>query len=225
MKDFFCILYGKSIARVRPIAGFAFIGNDNGMLVLDILHKDRILEGLPLLEHQLLTPLCEDIALHLGDIIEEAGHSVQFLYFPIDSAISMTHVQDQEHMVEVMVTGKEGCTGASIVLGDDRSPSMAMIQIGGVAIRIATSDVITRLSRLPYLKACLTRYNLLTMNLAVLSVGCSQFHAPPQRVARWLIAHWYRTGIESFPFSCEFLAVQVGVHPTIVKETLVDFER
>lgn len=67
------------------------------MLVLDLLHKNRILEGRPLLEHQLLTPLCEDIALHLEDIIEEAGRPVQFLYFPIDSAISMTNVQDHEH--------------------------------------------------------------------------------------------------------------------------------
>lgn len=54
------------------------------------------------MEHQLLTPLCEDIALHLEDIIEEAGRPVQFLYFPIDSAISMTNVQDHEHMVEVL---------------------------------------------------------------------------------------------------------------------------
>lgn len=60
----------------------------------------------------------------------------------------MANVQDQEHMVEVMVTGKEVCTGASVVLGDDRAPSMALIQISGVAIRIATSEVVNRLSRL-----------------------------------------------------------------------------
>lgn len=195
------------------------------MSVPDILHENRILEGLPPSERQLIVPFCESIDLHLGDTIEETGRPIQFLHFPINSAISMTNVQDQEHTVEVTVTGKEGCSGASIVLGDDRSPCMAMIQINGAAIRVAASQVVDRLSSLPYLKAALSRYNLLIMNLAVISVGCSQFHSPSQRLARWLKTHWQRTGIESFPFSSEFLAAQVGVESKMVKETLIDFER
>src|SRR5262249_10552079 len=59
---------------------------------------------------------------------------------------------------------------------------------------------------------------------AVISVGCSQFHSPAQRLARWLKAHWQRTGIESFPFSSDFLALQVGVASTIVKELLSEFK-
>jgi hypothetical protein len=63
------------------------------------------------------------------------------------------------------------------------------------------------------------------INLAVMSVGCSQFHSPAQRLARWLKAHWHRTGIESFPFSNDFLPLQVVVDATLVKERLMDLQQ
>jgi CRP-like cAMP-binding protein len=201
------------------------MNKDLRMALNDLLEKNNILQGLPQSERQLIVPSVEIVNLHLGDNLEEAGRPIQFLHFPIDSAISFTNVQDQKHLVEVTVTGKEGCSGASIVLGDDRSPCMAMVQIHGTAVRLATSEVMDRLASLPYLRAALTRYNLLIMGLAVISVGCSQFHSPAQRLARWLKAHWQRTGIESFPFSNDFLALQVGVDPGTVKARLMDFQK
>jgi hypothetical protein len=62
------------------------------------------------------------------------------------------------------------------------------------------------------------------MRTAVLSTGCSRFHTVPQRLARWLKAHWHRTGIETFPFSAQFLAAQVGADHKIITEVLKDFE-
>lgn len=81
-----------------------------------------------------------------------------------------------------------------------------------------------QLSQLSYLAAALSRHNLLLMRTAVISVGCSRFHNVSQRLARWLKAQWYRTGIETFPFSAQFLAAQVGANPKIVAETLQAFE-
>jgi hypothetical protein len=195
------------------------------MSVTQCLPKNRILDGLPSLERETIMPSCEVADMHLGDVIEEAGRPIRFLHFPIESAISITNMQDQQHIVEVTVTGKEGCADASIVLGNDRSPCMAMVQIGGTAIRIPATDVLSRQSRLPYLHAALAQYNLLVMNLAVISVGCSQFHSPSQRLARWLKTHWHRRGIKSFPFSSDFLAAQVGVESKLVGEMLDDFQR
>ena len=192
------------------------------MRLNDLREKNNILRGLPPSERELIVPFCEIIYLNLGDNIEEAGRPIQFLHFPIDSAISLTNFQDQAHLVEVTVTGKEGSSGASIVLGDNRSPCMAMVQIHGTAVRLAASKVMDSLSSLPYLHDALNRYNLMLMKHAVISVGCSQFHSPAQRLARWLKAHWQRTGIVTFPFSDEFLALQVGIDAATVKERLIE---
>ena len=191
----------------------------------DELFTNRILAGLPRKERALLLPLCEKVEVYLGDMISQEGMPLQFVHFPLDSAISMTARQDQEHMVEVTLTGKEGSSGSSVVLGDDRSLCTALVQIPGTAIRLRTSTVMEQLSRLPYLQAALSRHNLLLMRTAVISVGCSRFHAVPQRMARWLKAHWHRTGIETFPFSAQFLAAQVGADSQSVSEALKAFQK
>ncbi|UVT16538.1 MAG: Crp/Fnr family transcriptional regulator [Nitrospira sp.] len=190
----------------------------------DLFVKNRMLKGLPLSERQLLASSCERVEIHLGDVIDEVGRPIQFLFFPINSALSIINSPDQTHTVEVMVTGNKGCSGASIVLGNDRSPCEVSTQISGVAIRLAASVFATHRSSLPYLEGALTRHNLLIMNLAVVSVGCSQFHSPAQRLARWLKTHWQRTGIDSFPFPSEFLSAQVGVASEIVKDLFTHFE-
>ncbi len=202
-----------------------FMPHDECMVFSNILERNSILERLPLSERQLITPFFEIIEVHLGDTLQEVGRPIPSLHFPIDAAISLTSMGDQEHLVEVTVTGREGCSGASIMLGNNRSPCLAMVQIPGTAARLDTSEVLDHRSSLPYLDAALARYNLLILSHAVMSVGCSQFHSPGQRLARWLKAHWQRTGIESFPFSPDFLALQVGVDSAMVKEWLVDFKK
>ena len=77
----------------------------------------------------------------MGDIVDTAGLRVEFLHFPISSAISVTAMEDQEHMIEVTITGKEGSSGSSVVQGDDRSMCTAMVQIPGTAIRVPTATV------------------------------------------------------------------------------------
>lgn len=187
--------------------------------------KNQILAGLPRQERDLVLPACDMTQVNLGDILDEAGMPIAFLHFPTTAAISVTATEDLAHMIEVTLTGKEGASGSSVVDGDDRSMCTAMVQIPGTVIRVPTSVVTSQLPKLPYLQAALSRHNLLLMRHAVISVSCSRFHSPPQRLARWLKAHWHRTGIESFPFTAQFLSAQVGVDPKIVAEALDDFQR
>ncbi|ALA58376.1 Crp/Fnr family transcriptional regulator [Nitrospira moscoviensis] len=191
---------------------------------MDAFSTNLILAGLPAVEREQIIGACELREVHLGEVIDEMEQPIRFLHFPVDAAISVTDMRDEQHIVEVSVTGKEGCTGASVVQGSDRSPCMAMIQIGGRAVRLQTAVVMDGLPLLPYLHAALKRYNLLLMHHAVVSVGCSQFHSTPQRLARWLKAHWHRTGLATFPFTTEFLAAQAGVPRAAAAEALEDFQ-
>ena len=187
---------------------------------MNVFSNNHILAGLPRKEGDILLPVSEKVEIHLGDILAEARTPLQFVHFPVDSAISMTARQDQGRMVEVTLTGKEGSSGSSIVLGDTRSLCTAMVQIPGIAVRIPSSTLVGQLSYLPYLQAALARHNSLLLQIAIVSVGCNRFHSVPQRVARWLKAHWHRTGIETFPFSAQFLAAQVGADSNVVADAL-----
>jgi len=195
------------------------------MVVTEQLTKNRVLAGLPSQERTLLLPSCAVVDVHLGDHIDEVGQPIRFLYFPLDAAISMTATEQHVHLVEVTLTGKEGASGSSLVLGDDRATCTALVQIPGTAIRVPASVIKEHLPRMPYLGAALARHNLLLMANAVISVGCSTYHTVPQRLARWLKAHSHRSGIDSFPFSSQFLAVQVGCEAKAIEQALDDFQR
>jgi hypothetical protein len=145
------------------------------------------------------------------------------MYFPIDSAISFTGKDESGHTVDVTVTGKDGCSGSCIAQGSDTSASTAMIQVSGSAIRIPASVFKQNMDRLRFLREALIRYNLLLLRHAVISTSCSQFHSGEQRLARWLVAHAHRTGLEAFPFSVRFLAGQVGQDPREVEALLKQF--
>jgi hypothetical protein len=102
---------------------------------------------------------------------------------------------------------------------------VALVQVAGTASNLPTSAVTHHSGRLRYLSKALARYSLLLYRHSVISVGCSQFHSSSQRVARWLKAHWHRTGLECFPFTTAFFAAQVGINEKTVAEVLEEFER
>ncbi len=179
---------------------------------------NRILALLPPHEAERIFPYMEPIEIQLGDVIDQPGKPIQYLYFPLRAAISITDIRDEHHTVEVTITGTEGCSGASIVQGSDQAVCMALVQIGGPAVRLSASALKSELSHLPYLHGALQRYNGLLLRHAVVSVGCNRFHSNRERLARWLKAHWDRTGLETFPFTMEFLAAQVGLDRDTVSE-------
>ncbi|MCC2643450.1 MAG: hypothetical protein K0S45_3863 [Nitrospira sp.] len=186
---------------------------------------NRILALLPPQEAEVILPHMEPTEVLLGDIIDQPGKPIHNLYFPLRAAISITDILDEHHTVEVTITGAEGCSGASIVQGNDQSVCMALVQIGGPAVRLAASALMSELSRLPYLQGALQRYNALLLRHAVVSVGCNRFHSHRQRLARWIKAHWDRTGLETFPFTMEFLGAQVGLDRNTITELVEDFKR
>ena len=214
-------MVGFTETRSSRIAQYAALMT----ITLDQIRSNRILDGLPVAEYDLIAQSLESTELYLGDSIVNAGQPITHLHFPVTAAISIVNQEDNGRIVEVTVIGREGCNGATVVQGSETSPSLALVQVGGTAINLPTSSLTQQSSRLPYLSKALARYSLLLYRHSVISVGCSQFHSSSQRVARWLKAHWHRTGFESFPFTTAFFAAQVGVNEKTVSEVLDGFER
>ena len=182
--------------------------------------ENRVLAALPDGERELLAPFLESIELHFGEVLNNGGEPIGFLYFPLDAAISMVDAHIDGQMTDVALTGKEGCCGSFIVQGSDRAPCLAMVEVGGHAVRVPVSAITEHLPRLPYLRAALDRYNLLLTRHIAIAVGCAKYHTPAQQVTRWLMSHFHRTDMRAFPFSKEFLAAQAGVDRETVAQVL-----
>jgi hypothetical protein len=186
----------------------------------DEFQRNRILAALPSEERRIVEPRTEVTRVHLGDVIDRAGETVDYLCFPLNAAISMMDMKDRSHSLDVALVGTEGCTGAWVVQGSGTSPALNIVEIGGSIVRLPAAVVTDFLPKLPYVNAVLSRYNLLLMRHIVISVGCSQFHSPEQRIPRWLLAHSHRAGLKEFPFTTEFLSAQVGVSTDTTRRVL-----
>ncbi len=186
---------------------------------------NRILASLPQAERGLILSLCDEVGLRLGDAIDEVGEPVRYLYFPLDAAISVMDVRNEQHILEVMVIGKEGCSGSSVVQGSYFSTTMSMVDTAGAAVRTAASRVREHLPDMPALQVALAHYHALLLRYTELASGCNRSHAAAQQVARWLKTHRDRTGSESFLITTAFLAAKVGISLETTAEVLDDLQR
>ncbi|ALA59671.1 Crp/Fnr family transcriptional regulator [Nitrospira moscoviensis] len=185
------------------------------------LEQNKILAQLPESEKEALRGSLTPVSLQTKEEISYVGSPLRHIYFPLDAAISLMDMQPAGRTVEVAVIGSEGCSCSYVIDGLTESPSRIVVQMGGAALRLDAAALRASLARTPLLVRMIRRYNTVLFRHAVISVGCSQFHSVEQRLARWLLAQYHRTGSTTFPFTHEFIAEQLGSQRATVTETLV----
>lgn len=186
---------------------------------------NAILGQIPKQEYDLIQRNLKPVSLKVKEELNGVGGIVRALYFPVDAVISLMDMQPSGRTVEVAVVGKEGCTYSHYLAGAHTSLARTVVQVGGGAYRLPVSTLPKLLPRIPCFVRMTTRFSAVSFRHAVLSVGCSQHHSVEQRMARWLLAHWKRTGHFSFAFTHDFLAEQVGALRVTVTDALSKFER
>src|ERR1700690_763547 len=97
--------------------------------------ENRLLVALPRDEYDRLLPHLEKVSLPLKDILYEASGPIAHVFFPIDGVVSLV-IMDSGYIHEVGIIGNEGLVGTPVFLGSDRSPTRAIVQIPGAALRM-----------------------------------------------------------------------------------------
>lgn len=189
------------------------------------LELNQLLTSLPASEKQELERHLELVNLRTRQELNYIGSPLQYLYFPLQSAISVMDMQSGGRVIEVAVVGREGCYCPSVLSGLTTSPTHTIVQISGAAWRVNARELAPALSHLTVFTRAVHRFSAVLFRHAVISVSCSQWHSVEQRLARWLLAHYHRTGDTIFPFTHEFLADQLGSQRTTVSEALSSFQR
>lgn len=184
-----------------------------------------LLGSLPPFERQILRQHLRPVSLQTKQQLYETGATVRVLLFPVNAAISIMDMQRSGQLVEVAVIGREGCTSSHSLEGLRHSPTHTLVEIGGDAFQVDLAAIEAEQTQLPVLHRMARRFSAVMYRHAVISVGCSQWHSVPQRLARWLLAHHHRTDHTVFPFTHEFLAEQLGCQRATITEWLGDFQQ
>ena len=167
-------------------------------------------------EYDRLRPYLEKVSLPLKDILYEANGPIPHVFFPLNGVVSLVIIMDGGFSLEVGIIGNEGMVGTPVFLGSQSSPTRAISQVPGDALRMETKVFQEEMRRSGALYGLVQRYTQAMINQISQSTVCNHRHSVEKRMCRWLLMSHDRVGTDEFPLTHEFLAQMLGVRrPTV----------
>lgn len=172
--------------------------------------RNRILLALPDAEYQTLRTFLNPVELAQQTTLHEPGAKLEFAYFPNHGLISLVVVTKAGKTVEVGVVGNEGLIGTLAVVGFNRSPHRAVVQITGDGLRLRVEALCNLLPLTPQLQLLASRHAVIQGVQAAQSAACNRLHRVEQRLARWLLIMQDRADNRPLFVTHDFLAAMLG---------------
>lgn len=164
------------------------------------------------MEAAALRPQLKSVTLKVRDCIYPAGERYTSVYFPAGAVLSILTVMHDGAAVEIGTTGREGFSGAPLVLGAERAASQTICQIAGDAFCMPADAFLRHLETASAFRRIVRKYTEALFNFMGQSIACNRLHTVNERCARWLLLTRDRVGADQFDLTQEFLAIMLGVH-------------
>jgi hypothetical protein len=103
--------------------------------VLGYAGNNHLLAKMLAVDSDFLAQRIEVVNLYVDKAIYTEGDEIEFIYFPIDSLMSLSVLEDGA-TVEISMVGREGVAGISAIPGSGATRLWVCISIGGPAIRL-----------------------------------------------------------------------------------------
>lgn len=153
----------------------------------------------------------EPVALNSGEILYRPGEPISHVYFPIDTLVSLLTVLEGHEALEVGMVGREGMLGTPLALGVNESPVHAVVQGGGIALRMHAGHFHQAFQHSAQLQREVYRYIFELMIQLSQTAACNRFHRVEARLARWLLMTRDRMRSNHFYLTQDLLSNMLGV--------------
>ena len=180
--------------------------------------QNHLLAALPAEVQGRLFPNLELIEMPYGNVLYESGDTMQYVYFPIDSIVSLLYVMENGASAEVSVVGNEGFVGVALLMGGDSTPSQAMVQSAGHAYRLLAQLFKDEFHRHSEMQVLLLRYTQALITQMTQTAVCNRHHSVEQQLCRWLLLCLDRVPGSELRMTQELMANMLGVRREGVTE-------
>ena len=182
------------------------------------LSRNRLLASLPREELTALQPHMEQVSLSHGQSIILPYEPIPFIYFPLNSLLSLVTVMENGSSVEAGAIGREGMAGLPVLLDAEMTPMQTLTQIPGEAVRINAKIIKDAFDKGGTLRKVLHRYIHTTIIIGSQTAACNRLHHIEARLCRWLLMSSDGVDSEELFLTQDFLATMLGVRRAGVSE-------
>ena len=193
------------------------------MLVEDA-RENTLLAALPDADWLRLAPQLEPVDLVLGQVLHESGGKLSHVYFPTTAIVSLLYVLENGASAEIAVVGNEGVAGISVFMGGGTTPSRAVVQSAGQAVRLPAALAREAFKRQPVLDLLLRYTQALITQMAQTAV-CNRHHSVDQQLCRWMLLSLDRRRSNELVMTQELIANMLGVRREGVTESAAKLQR
>jgi CRP-like cAMP-binding protein len=180
--------------------------------------QNRLLAALPAADYERLLPELELVPLPLGWAVYEAGGHLGYVYFPINSIISLLYVMEDGASAEIAVTGFDGVVGIALFMGGETTLSRAVVQSAGYGYRLKAAVLKREFKQGGELQHLALRYTQALITQMAQTAVCNRHHSVEQQLARWLLLSLDRLSSNELAMTQELIANMLGVRRQGVTE-------
>jgi CRP-like cAMP-binding protein len=181
---------------------------------------NQVLRSLPDSVLDRISPHLALIELPQGTVLYDAGAPIKYVYFPVNSIISLLYMMENGDTAQTAMVGSEGMVGVWAFMGRPISPSCAMMQTSGLVLKLRATLLVREVERAPEAMRMLLRYTQTLLVQFAQTAICNRHHSIENQVCRWLLATLDRHPANILFVTHELIARMIGVRREGVTEAI-----
>lgn len=187
--------------------------------------ENRLLNALPAETRMRLKRHLKPVELPLGQVLYEPGYRLRYVYFPCDAIVSLLYVMESGASAEISIVGNEGMIGVAVFMGGESTPSRAIVQSRGRALRLPRQRLRDEFDRHGDLMHLLLRYTQALITQMAQTAVCNRHHSIDQQLCRWLLLSLDRLPGNRLVMTQQLIADMLGVRRGGVTEAAGKLQR
>jgi CRP-like cAMP-binding protein len=174
-------------------------------------NQNYFLATLPDDDFNRLAPHLELIPMLLGDVLHEPYSRLHNVYFPTTSIISLRLELENGSSSEIASVGKEGLLGTCLLMGDETTPSRAVVQASGYGYRLKSHILMEEFKRNGSVMRLLLRCSQALITQIAQTAVCYRHHSVDQQLCRWILQTLDRLPSNELTVTQELISNMLGV--------------
>lgn len=180
---------------------------------------NHLLAALPPEAQQKFFPHLKLVEFELGQVIHEAGDTLNSVLFPLDSIVSLLYVMEDGNSAEISVVGNDGLVGVSVFMSGKSTPGRAIVQAGGYAYQLPSSILLEIFESDHAARVCMLRYTQALITQMAQTAVCNRHHTVDQQLCRWILLSLDRLPTNELNMTQGLIANMLGVRREGVTES------